>query len=1119
MTEIQTWLASHGLAKYTAQFIAQDVSVDLLCELTDDDLRELGVASLGDRKRLRKAAAPVVSASESATPATTTVAPPPAVGRQPAPNEEGERRHATVMFSDLTGYTALNEAFDPEEVEEIMSRIKREAIAVIERHGGRVNQFVGDEVMAMFGIPVARRDDARRAIRAALELHHMVDGIAAGVSERLGRVLSMHTGLHTGLVIARRSDSRSGDFTLTGDTVNIAARLRGLAEPGQVVVSPQTWQQVAEHFEGEAGRAVEVKGKERPMVPHRILGERAVPKGGTRPLVGRAEEMQQFETLVHGCLSRQRGRIVFVRGDPGLGKSRLVAECLDVARERGLVCHATTILDFGARTGHDAIRTLVQSLLGLASDADEAARRDALERAGLKGADGADLTPYLFESLDVVPGSKLRALLSALDDDTRRGLTVDALGQLVRQQVLRTPTLLLVEDIHWADAWTLRQLGAWLSLASGQALLVMFTTRFAGDPSVGDWRSVLHSLPVSSMDLGPLDADEAMRLAAGAASISEALLRSCVERAEGNPLFLEQLLLNAGDESAASLPGSIQALIQARMDRLEASDKNALQAAAVLGQRTTLAAICHLVGDPVYDPRLLVDQFLLRPQGDELVFCHALIRDGAYASLLHARRRHLHQEAGSWIAEQDTALAAEHYERAEDARAAAAYLQASEAMASHHRNAEALELVERALKLPDLAGLEFALKLARARLLLAVGHAAQSIEASGQAIDVAKGNAERAVGLIAMASGMRLVDRTSEGLDLLAQAQPLAEQAGLTLDLSRLHELRGNLLFALGQAQECQRAHETALALAREAGSPEAECAALGGIGDARYAQARIITGARLMQECVAMAREQGFLKVEMAYLPMLAWAEYYMMQLPKAFKTSQQALAMAVRLRNPRAEMMALSQMVMLDGCVRGNHVEGMPRIDRAIEMAKVLGSKRFEAIGLFFRSMLLLRAGELNAARSALASAFDLFGADSGARAFVGPQLYSVQAMLASDAPSRRKALHTGETLLKTSALSHNHFTLLDFAIQSSINGADWDEAWRYCDALEAYCAAEPLPWSGFIVARGRALVRHGRGEGDAELVRQLQSLRQQAANSEMNFYLSNIDAALASQGQASA
>ena len=190
------------------------------------------------------------------------------------------------MFSDLTGYTALNEAFDPEEVEAVMGRVKREAIAVIERHGGHVNQFVGDEVMAMFGVPVARRDDPQRAVRAALELHRAVDVIAAGLTEKLGRVLSMHTGIQTGLVVARRSDSRSGDYTLTGDTVNTAARLRGLAKPGEVVVSPQTWQQVSDYFEAEAGAPIEVNGKERPLVPWRIVAERIVHRAGSRTTGG-----------------------------------------------------------------------------------------------------------------------------------------------------------------------------------------------------------------------------------------------------------------------------------------------------------------------------------------------------------------------------------------------------------------------------------------------------------------------------------------------------------------------------------------------------------------------------------------------------------------------------------------------------------------------------------------------------------------------------------------------------------------------------------------------------------------------------------------------------------------
>ncbi len=253
MTDIQTWLESHGLGKYAEAMLAQDISVDLLPDLTDADLKELGIASLGDRKRLLKlvaaaqspqsgpaagaatagnAATPASASAQHATPGATPGPGLPAAASNTSGQEEAERRHATVMFSDLSGYTALNEAFDPEEVEQIMARIKREAVAVIERHGGRVNQFVGDEVMALFGIPITRRDDPRRAVTAALELHAVVDTIASSLSARLGRVLSMHSGIQTGLVIARRSDSRSGDYTVTGDTVNTAARLRGLAQPG-----------------------------------------------------------------------------------------------------------------------------------------------------------------------------------------------------------------------------------------------------------------------------------------------------------------------------------------------------------------------------------------------------------------------------------------------------------------------------------------------------------------------------------------------------------------------------------------------------------------------------------------------------------------------------------------------------------------------------------------------------------------------------------------------------------------------------------------------------------------------------------------------------------------------
>ena len=1109
--EILLWLTALGLEKYADAFLAQDISPDLLPDLSDADLRELGVLSLGDRKRLLKAAARIAAGLPASATAPSQDLTVPGPGGMVAGDldEEGERRHATVVFSDLTGYTALNEAFDPEEVEAIMARIRHEAVQVIERHGGRVNQFVGDEVMALFGIPVARRDDPRRAVSAALELHRAVEGIAAEYAQRLGRELAMHTGVQTGLVIARRSDSRSGDYTLTGDTVNTAARLRGLAEPGEVVVSAQTWQQVSDHFDAVAGKAVEVRGKERPLVPYRILAEREEPRAGSRPLVGRADEVAQFAALAQACVQQSKGRLVLVRGDPGLGKSRLVAEFLHLAREIGITCHATSILDFGARTGHDAMRMLVQSLMGLPADADEASRAEVLQALADTLPDGADHRVFLYDLLEVAAPADVLALLSAMDVPQQQKHTIDALCALARPRPTGAPLLLLVEDIHWADAWTLQQLAALAALTATQSVVLVLSTRFAGDPTMAQWRDSLRGLPTTGIDLGPLATEDAMRLAAGAASLPQELLRSCVERAEGNPLFLEQLLLSAGDEGAASLPGSVQALIQARMDRLAPADKSGLQAAAVWGPRVPVQAIRHLVGDPAFDSQALVAQFLLRPDGEALVFNHALIRDGAYASLLLTRRRQLHALAAEWVEPRDAALAGEHFERAEDPRASAAYLRAARELAVQFQYAQALVLVDRADRAATLPEQQFPVRLARARLLLETGRTAESIDACQAALSVAQSGAQRATGLIAMAAGMRILDRLAEGMKLLQEAQPLAEEAGLTLERSRLHHLRGNLLFSFGRTTECQREHEEALRLARAAGSSEAEAAALGGVGDASYAQGRVRTGYEMFTRCVMVARVQMFLRVEVAYLTMVGWCSLYLMDVAGSLQACRRTIELAVRIGHRRGELMARAQLAMVDGWVRGNWREARIEIDKAMEISRALGSQRFQANAAYTRGLLAIRAGDDPVARGHLHHALELAG-DSG-MPFIGAQVYGSLARIETDPDMRRRLLALGEKSLEQGAVSHNFFIFCECAIHASLKAGEWDEAERYCDKLGAYTAEEPFTWADFIMARGRALSRVGRGETGEALVATLESLHRQAAASQGKLYLAELAAAL--------
>jgi class 3 adenylate cyclase/ribosomal protein L40E len=187
------------------------------------------------------------------------------------PTDAGERRQATIVFSDLSGYTAMNERLDPEEVGALMGRIKAEAVRIVEGHGGMVNQFVGDEVLALFGIPTAHEDDPLRAVRAALDLHAMVRQLSPEVETRLGQPLRMHTGIHTGLIVTNRRDDRDGRYGIIGDTVNIGARLKAQAEADAIVVSAESQRLIAPFFETQGLDALPMKGKAAPMRPYRVM--------------------------------------------------------------------------------------------------------------------------------------------------------------------------------------------------------------------------------------------------------------------------------------------------------------------------------------------------------------------------------------------------------------------------------------------------------------------------------------------------------------------------------------------------------------------------------------------------------------------------------------------------------------------------------------------------------------------------------------------------------------------------------------------------------------------------------------------------------------------------------
>ena len=379
--------------------------------------------------------------------------------------------------------------------------------------------------------------------------------------------------------------------------------------------------------------------------------------------------------------------------------------------------------------------------------------------------------------------------------------------------------------------------------------------------------------------------------------------------------------------------------------------------------------------------------------------------------------------------------------------------------------------------------------------MLELGRSAEAIEACRAALEASANPGERAQALIAIAAGMRLSDRIAEGLAALDEAEPLAAGAALELELSRLHHLRGNLLFPLGRHADCLREHELARQHAREAGSMEAEAAALGGLGDGFYLQGRMQSAHRQFLECVALARQHGFGRLEVANLYMVGWSGMHLAEIGAAVAVGHEAIALAQRASQPRAELMARALVAWTDGLIarsarrgRGAGSSSRSRLVRA------LGAKRFESQLHGLNAVIALRRGDRQRA---------LELADTGlavcrehGMGHIGPWLHGVRALAETDPSARRQFLEEGERLLALGCVSHNHIQLRELAIDAFLEIGDWDAVEQNCERIRSYTAAEPLALCEFTVARGLALARFGRGERGAELRAALTELQEVAS-----------------------
>ncbi len=644
---------------------------------------------------------------------------------------EGERKQVTVLFADVSGFTSISERLDPEDVHGFMTRAFELMLAEVHRYEGTVNQFLGDGIMALFGAPIAHEDHGQRAVHAALGIRKALEEYQDELQRTGGISFQMRQGLNTGLVVVGSigSDLRM-DYTAVGDTTNVAARLQQAADPGRIVISDATYRLVSGYFHTRPLGGLPVKGKAEPVPAWEVISARAArtrleveAERGLTPFVGREQELRAlfegFEKAKGG-----QGQMVFLVGEPGIGKSRLLLEF-----RRRLGEDATWLeghcLSFGRSIAFHPLIDLLKRNFRIEEGDTAGTIVEKVERGVLRlGVDLRPILPYLRFLLSVDPGDP--AVLT-MDPKKRRGEIFNALRRLTLRAAEVRPQVIVFEDTHWMD----RAMEEYLSfiadsLPTSRALLVLaYRTGYAHP--FGD-RTYHTRIALSALSTG--ESTQMAHAMLSTENLPDEVRTLIVTKAEGNPFFVEEVVKALGEVGALRqagyryvlakrpdeivVPDTIQDVIMARIDRLEEAPKKTLQLASVIGREFTRRLLDRITDLPGRTEECLrelkaielIYEKSLFPEPAYL-FKHLLTQEVAYNSLLVQRRRELHRLIGAAIEELYASRLAEQYEvlayhfsKAEErAKALEYFLKAGDKAAQAYANREALALYDQALGL------------------------------------------------------------------------------------------------------------------------------------------------------------------------------------------------------------------------------------------------------------------------------------------------------------------------------------------------------------------------------------------------------------------------------------
>jgi len=581
------------------------------------------------------------------------------------PARREARKVVTVLFSDVTGSTHLGERLDPESLRQILARYFEEMKAALEAHGGTVEKFIGDAVMAVFGIPTLHEDDALRAVRAALEMRQRLERLNRDLERDRGIAILTRTGLNTGEVVA--GDPATGQTLVTGDAVNVAARLEQSAQPGEVLIGEATYRLVRDAVTAEPAEPMTVKGKDEPITAFRLLEvhpeAEAVRRHLDSPMVGRSRQLALMKQTFEAAAEDQACHLFTVIGSPGVGKSRLVQELVSAIAGRSTALRGRC-LPYGAGITYWPVVEMVRQAAAITDE-------DGVDAAAGK------LAALLPEEDREAVADRLMQVIGLREATAPAEEIAWAFRKLLESLAEQRQVAAVFDDVHWAEP-TLLDLIDHVAEWSREApiLLVAIARQELLDVRPG-WGGGKHN--ATTIQLEPLserDCEVLVENLLGMALLPGISKSRIAEAAEGNPLFVEQVLsmliddellrrddghwVPTGDLATIPIPPTIQALLAARLDRLGGEERQVIERASVVGKVFYQSAVSELAPEPMRPAvgghlMTLVRKELIRPDHSDIVretafrFRHILIRDAAYAGMPKETRAQLHEAFAGWL--------------------------------------------------------------------------------------------------------------------------------------------------------------------------------------------------------------------------------------------------------------------------------------------------------------------------------------------------------------------------------------------------------------------------------------------------------------------------------------